>query len=245
MVLEGKNAVITGAGKGIGRAIAILFAGEGARVMVSDVDDEASASVIAEINQKGGTALSNHCDVMNFNETCNLAASALNAWGAVDILVNNAGGAFVAGKQVPFDEYTEEAINKTIGVNLMGVIYCSRAFAGNMKERRKGKIINMSSIGGIQGTRGGLYSTAKGGIITFTKSLAMELAEFGITVNCISPGAIATRAGPASLPTRLGRSGAPEEVAGLALFLASAQADFITGSNYTIDGGRSCGSMGD
>jgi NAD(P)-dependent dehydrogenase (short-subunit alcohol dehydrogenase family) len=241
MKLEKKTAVITGAGKGIGRAVAARFAAEGARVVVSDIDDAAGSAAVDEIVKKGGFAKFFHCDVLDTGEIKELMDFAIRVFGQIDLLVNNAGGAIVAGKMLPFYETSREAIDRMIGINLMGTVYCSRAVAEHMAERRSGKIINLSSVSGIFGGTPIMYGTAKGAIVAFTKGLASELAQFGITVNCLSPWAIATREGPAGLPTRLGRTATADEAANLVLFLASAEADFITGSNYVIDGGFCCG----
>jgi NAD(P)-dependent dehydrogenase (short-subunit alcohol dehydrogenase family) len=241
MKLEKKTAVITGAGKGIGKAVSQRFAAEGARVIVSDIDDAAGSAAVDEITGKGGAAKYFHCDVLNLDEIKKLMDFAISNFGQIDLLVNNAGGAIVAGKMLPFCETGYDAIDRMLDINLMGTVYCSRAVVEHMIERRSGKIINMSSVSGLFGGTPIMYGTAKGAIVSFTKGLASELAQFGITVNCLSPWAIATREGPANLPTRLGRTATADEAANLILFLASAEADFITGSNYVIDGGFCCG----
>jgi NAD(P)-dependent dehydrogenase (short-subunit alcohol dehydrogenase family) len=241
MKLEKKTAVITGAGKGIGRAVSRRFAAEGARVVVSDIDDAAGFAAVEDITKTGGTAKFFHCDVLNIEEIKKLMDFTISSFGQIDLLVNNAGGAIVAGKTLPFCETTYAAIDKMTGINLMGTVYCSRAVVEHMIKRRSGKIINLSSVSGLLGCTPVMYGTAKGAIVSFTKGLASELAQFGITVNCLSPWAIATREGPANLPTRLGRTATADEAANLILFLASAEADFITGSNYVIDGGFCCG----
>jgi NAD(P)-dependent dehydrogenase (short-subunit alcohol dehydrogenase family) len=246
MKLKGKTVVITGAGAGIGRAIAVRYAHEGARVVVSDINKDTAEAVTDQIIENGGSAIVNVCDVADTASVEVMIKEANNAFGPVDILVNNAGGAIYGGKdsRTPFHSCPKETIERMIWVNLVGTLFCSRAVVQEMMERRSGKIINMASITGVVGTQNGvLYSTAKGGIIAFTKSLAMDMGEYGVTVNAISPGAIATRPGPASLKTYLNRTGTADEVANLALFLASDEADFITGQNYIIDGGRCWGAL--
>jgi NAD(P)-dependent dehydrogenase (short-subunit alcohol dehydrogenase family) len=244
MKLEGKTALITGAGKGIGKAVAVRFAAEGARVVVSDIDDNAGKAVVDEITAKGGAAKFFHCDVLNIEEIKNMAAFTIKTFDKIDLLINSAGGAIVAGKILPFYETSYENIDKMLDINLMGTVYCSRAVVEHMKENRSGKIISMSSVSGIFVGTPIMYGTAKGAIAAFTNGLAGELAQFGITVNCLSPWAIATREGPAHLPTLLGRTASADELANLVLFLASAEADFITGCNYVMDGGFSCGTGG-
>ena len=242
MKLENQITIVTGAGKGIGRAIALRFAAEGSSVVVSDIDDKALSSVVSEITGKGGNAAAFHCDVLDLEEINKMVSFTIGQYSRIDILVNNAGGAIVAGrKDLPLWETSIENIDRMLGINLMGEVYCSRAVIKHMIENRSGKIINMASLVGILGGTPIMYGTAKAGVINFTKGLAAEVAQYGITVNSLSPWAIATREGPANLPTRLPRKGEADEVASLALFLASNEADFITGSNYIIDGGYNTG----
>lgn len=244
--LKNKHVIITGGGAGIGKAIALRFASEGAKVTIADINLENGNEVVNEIQKKGGEASAFSCDISSFEKVQEMVKKAREVFGPVDILVNNAGGAIVGGPFQVFSECSEEFIQKLIGVNLMGAIYCTRSVVGEMKERRSGKIINFSSIRGVAGDKNNiLYGTAKGAIISFTKSLAMEMGEYGVTVNSIAPGAIASRPGPASQRTFLGHPGKCEDVAALALFLASDEGSFITGENIIIDGGRTCGCLGD
>ena len=171
--------------------------------------------------------------------------------GGVDILVNNAGGA-ARLKQKPFHQSDEALWNWIIGVNLMGAFICTRAVIEQMMAQNYGKIINMSSIAGVIGAAGGIeYAAAKGGIIAMTKSLAKAYGRYGITVNCLAPGAITTEGMVEGRPgimeglaktTHVGRAGTAEEVAGMIAYLVSSEADFVTGQNFIIDGGRSLGS---
>lgn len=241
MKLNGQTAIITGAAKGIGRAIATRFAEEGANVVVSDINDHLCQDVAAIIRNRGQIAEPIHCDVLDTAEIANLVDFTTSTFGRVDILVNNAGGAIVAGPMLPLCDTSEDAIIRMLGVNLLGTVWCTRAVLRLMKEQRSGRILNLSSVVGMRGGTPAMYATAKGGVIAFTKSIAVEMAEVGVTVNCISPWAIATREGPARLPTRLPRKGAADDVANLALFLASEEASFITGANHVIDGGWSSG----
>jgi NAD(P)-dependent dehydrogenase (short-subunit alcohol dehydrogenase family) len=243
MKLNHKTAIVTGAALGIGRAIALRFAKEGAGVVVSDIRIEQAQLVADEINAAGGKAIAVKADVRNNAEVSDMVTAALDAFGHIDILVNNAGGA-ARERGAPFHKQSVDVLDWVIDVNLKGVLYCSHAVINHMMERRKGNIINMASITGVVGSRsGGEYAAAKGGVIAFTKSLAMEVGTYGINVNSISPGAIATIPALEHTKTYLGRTGAPDEVAGLALYLASDEAGFITGQNHIIDGGRCWGAL--
>ena len=243
MRLEGKAAIVTGAAGRIGRAIASRFAREGASVVVSDVNEEKAAQVADEIKASGAAATAIAADVSKSQEVNRMVETALDQFGAIDILVNNAGGSAGLLKRLSlFHESEEEVWDWVLGLNLKGVLLCTRAVIGHMMERQRGKIVNIASIAGTVGIVERVdYSASKGGVISLTKALAMEVGPHGINVNCVSPGAIAS--GPSNLDkgTYLGRTGRPEEVANLVLFLASDEADNITGQNYIIDGGRSLG----
>lgn len=246
MKLIDKTVAITGAGAGIGRAVACRLSREGAKIAVIDINLENAEKVVDEIRSTGRTAAAYQCDVSDRQAVVKTFEQVRKALGPVDILVNNAGGAIVGGKFQEFSECTDDFMHGIIAVNLYGTLYCTREVIAEMKRLRRGKIINFASIRGIVGDKSNiLYGTAKGGVIAFTKSLAMEVGQYGITVNAISPGAIASRPGPAACPTFLNRSGSCEEVAELVLFLASDEGSFITGENIVIDGGRVLGARGD
>lgn len=247
MKLIGKTAVITGAGAGIGKAIAIRYASEGAKVAVSDINENSAKQVAAEIVSSGGCAKAYLCDVADQEQVESVMRTIAEDLGEIDILVNNAGGAIVGGKMQPFESCTREYMETLIGINLMGTLFCTRAVLPRMIERGcGGRIINLASIRGIAGDKNNImYGTAKGGVISFTKSLAMAMGKHAITVNAIAPGAIDSRPGPAACTNFLGHPGKCSDVAALALLLASDEGGFMTGDIITIDGGRTLGCKDD
>ena len=244
--LSGKVAIVTGASRGIGRAIAERFASQGAKVVVNFVNNEAQAqNVISGITGAGGDAISIRADVSKSADVKDLVASAVNRFGAVDILVNNAG--IMISK--PALEATEDDWDRTIDVNLKGAYLCSKEVAPVMQRQKSGKIINISSNSGLyhpSAMRFTEYVTSKAGMNGLTKALALAWGPY-ITVNAICPGWIKTEMIEGTDPeveqrilaeTALARWGTPDEVAGVALFLASKEADFITGELLIIAGGR-------
>lgn len=247
MKLEKKVAVITGAGAGIGRAAAIRFGAEGALVAVTDINEAAAAKVAEEIVAGGGRAKAYLCDVMNQAQVEQVMKRIETDLGPIDILMNNAGGAIVGGKMQPFEACTREYMDMLIGINLLGTLFCTRAVLPGMIARGQGgRIINLTSIRGVAGDKNNiLYGTAKGGVISFTKSLAMAMGKHGITVNAIAPGAIDSRPGPAACSNFLGHPGKCSDVAALALLLASEEGGFMTGDIIHIDGGRTLGCKDD
>ncbi|MEM1711818.1 MAG: SDR family NAD(P)-dependent oxidoreductase [Nitrososphaerota archaeon] len=241
--LSDRVAIVTGAGQGIGREVFLQLAQAGAKVVLIDVSDKVF-DVLREIRGFGGDGLAIKCDVSRWEDVQAAVNQVLDKFGRIDILVNNAG----IYPFKPFTEMGEQDWDKVLDVNLKGVFNFTRAVLPRMIEQRRGKIINISSIAGSVVGFPNLvhYSASKAGIIGFTRALALETAQYGITVNAISPGPIETpgigvlskeayeqvrRAIP------LGRFGKPEEVAYLVLFLASDKSDFITGQNIVIDGG--------
>jgi len=246
MRLKDRVAIVTGASRGIGRSIAKLFAKEGARVVINYYSSEELASQVAEeIKKEGGQALLVKADVSKPDDAKRLVKSTLDAFGRIDVLVNNAGVLF----PVDFLEASEETWDKTIDVNLKGAYLCSKEAAPVMLRQGKGKIINISSNSGLyhpSAMRFVEYVASKAGLNGLTKALALKLGP-QVTVNAICPGYIKTEMVAHNDPeterrlleeTALKRFGKPEEVASAALFLASDQADFITGELLIVAGGR-------
>lgn len=242
--LKNRVAIVTGAGQGIGRALALGLAGEGAEVVVADVNDENAASVKREIEASGGTALATNTDVSKEDSVQDMVDESLREFGKVDILINNAGIFPVSS----VEEMNEEDWDRVIGTNLVGAFLCSRAVAGKFLQQGSGRIISMTSGRAFQGAKNAAhYASSKAGIIGFSKSLALELAPRQITVNVICPG-ITDTAQPRGHQTEeqiyaqaqkipLGRIGQPEDLVGTAVFLASDAAAFITGQTVIVNGG--------
>src|SRR5437763_1309088 len=233
--------MVTGAGHGIGRAIALRFAAEGAQVIVNDIDDATVAEVVKEIMTNGGLAIPGVADVSNKGQVDSLFDRVLELFGALDVLVNNAGLIHVERHFLEADEIWWDRV---IAVNLKSVFLCSLRAAHAMARRHSGVIINMSSGGATHAHRGmAAYDASKGGIEALTRAMALDLAPYGIRVNALIPGAIDTqgmspemkRDRGASIP--LGRMGESEELAGPAAFLASEDASYITGHILAVDGG--------
>jgi len=247
MLFRGQVALITGASSGIGRATAEAMAREGARVGVNYCKNQAGSEQTAEsIRKAGGEALVVRADVTHAAEVLAMVDAVRREWGRIDILVNNAGDLIARRSRT---DMTEEYWDQIMALNLKSVFLCVRAVWQEMAERKTGCIINVSSIAGRNGGGPGAaaYAAAKGGLLTYTKGLAKELAPHGVRVNGIAPGVIATpyheRYSPgevfqrfiASIP--LGRAGTSEEIADVIVFLASPAARYITGETIEVNGG--------
>jgi len=244
MMLAGMSALVTGASRGIGRAVALELAASGARVAVNfRRRAEDAEAVVKEIAARGGEAFAVRADVSDLKEAEALVDEVVRRWQRLDILVNNAG----ITREYPLVGMEKEEWDAVVAVNLSGVFNMCRSAGKYMFPQKRGKIINMSSTTARFGARGQAgYAASKGGVEALTRALAVEFAHKGIQVNAVSPGVIETdmtagllrRAGPRLLEqVPLQRFGRPEEVAALVVFLASSAADYITGQIIGIDGG--------
>ncbi len=247
MRLDKKTAIITGARRGIGRAIALAMAREGASVVVSDINQEDCQKVVNEMKSFQGIGLAVRCDVSSKPEVDFLVKKTVAEFGRLDILVNNAGIISFS----PFLDVAETEWDSTLDVNLKGQFLCSQIAAREMIRNHWGRIINIASISyggcGIAFPLVPHYTASKGGVVALSQAMALELTPQGINVNAICPGAIDTDMAkaikdPAVLERTLaripkGRLGTPEDIANLAVFLASEESDYITGAAIVIDGG--------
>jgi NAD(P)-dependent dehydrogenase (short-subunit alcohol dehydrogenase family) len=248
--LEGKVAVITGAASGIGRATAVLFAREGAKVVLADVDEKGLKETLDLVGKAGGEAITKGTNVAIEEEVKGLIDSALRTYSQIDILCNNAG---IAGQIVNLEEQSGEDWCKVYAVNVLGAVFATKHVAKHMQERKSGAIVNTASVAGIRsGAGGNAYSAAKAAIINFTQTSACDLGGFNVRVNTVCPGLIETGmtkpifdyARKAGKEDKLGsrcelrRYGLPEEVAYAILFLASDESSYITGQVLPVDGGN-------
>ncbi|MBE6085939.1 MAG: 3-oxoacyl-[acyl-carrier-protein] reductase [Selenomonas ruminantium] len=244
MLLDGKVALVTGASRGIGRAIALKLAAEGAKVAINYAGNTAKAEEVkAEIEKNGGEAILVQADVADSAAVETMVNTVVEKFGQIDILVNNAGitrdGLMMRMKDEDFDA--------VINTNLKGVFYCTKLVSKLMMKKRSGRIINMASVVGLMGNAGQTnYAAAKAGVIGFSKSAAKELAARGITVNMVAPGFIDTDMTAAMTDKAkemtltgipLNRMGTPEDVANAVAFLVSDNASYITGQVINVDGG--------
>jgi len=242
--LTGRVAVVTGASRGIGRAIAIKLASLGAKVVVNYRSNQAAAEeVVQQIQGMGGEAIAVKADVSNYAEAQGLIQSALDHFGRLDILVNNAG----TTRDALLVRMSEEDWDVVINTNLKGAFNCTKAAQRTMIKQRYGRIVNITSIAGLAGNPGQAnYAAAKAGLVGFTKAVAKELGSRNITVNAVAPGYVPTDL-TATLPpelvakgiemTPLGRPGTPEDIANAVAFLVSDEASYITGQVLSVDGG--------
>lgn len=246
MRLEGKVALITGSSRGIGREIAVAMAREGARIVINySRSEKAAMEAVEEIKGQGGTAVAVRASVTERSQVEYLIGNTVEQFGQLDILVNNAGGFPIK----PFSAVTDQEWDEVMDLDLKSVFLCSQVALSTMRSCRRGTIINMASVSGLVGAVGMVpYSAAKGGVIALTKALAREMAPIGITVNAIAPGIIETDTAISVFPETalkfyttyqvpMGRLGRPADVVGLAVFLASNEAGYITGQVYAVDGG--------
>lgn len=244
MLLKDQVAIVTGGTRGIGKAVSLLFADEGAKVIANFSKDVKAAENLKEEAKSRGLSLGLFkADVTHLDQAKEMVEETFAQYGKIDILVNNVG--------LVRDNFlmlmSDEDWDSLVRANLNSLFYCCRVVIRKMIPQRKGKIINISSISGIMGTPGQAnYAATKGGMISFTKSLARELGSFNIHVNAVAPGLIESevvskmpkeKVGSILKSSSLGRIGKPEEVARAVLFLASDQSDYITGQTIVVDGG--------
>jgi NAD(P)-dependent dehydrogenase (short-subunit alcohol dehydrogenase family) len=244
--LTGKVAIVTGGASGIGQATARLFAAEGAAVCIGDIDGDAGARTVAEIVDNAGQALFVRADISLAEDAEKLVTAAVERWGGLHVLHNNAYWARQGRTVVTLEESDWD---RTLDVSLKGMYLVSRYAIPHMLRSGGGSIVNMASAVGLIGTRSNpAYAAAKGAVISFTKSLAIDFGKQGIRANCIAPGSIATAANAerrqdprwaASVldNTLLSRTGVPEDIAYAALFLASDESGYVTGTTLVVDGG--------
>jgi NAD(P)-dependent dehydrogenase (short-subunit alcohol dehydrogenase family) len=243
--LENKVAIITGAGSGIGKAISLLYASEGAKIVVSDIDENGGSETVAEIKAKGGDAVFVKADTSRPDDSKNVVEQAVKQFGGLHIAVNNAG---IGGPLKVIGEYPIDGWDKTIAINLSGVFYGLRYQIPAMLSSGGGSIVNIASILGKVGTKNtAAYVASKHGVIGLTEAAALDYADQNIRINSIGPGYIYTPLLTNSLDDAamkaleglhpMGRLGTSEEVAELALWLNSDKASFVTGAYYNVDGG--------
>jgi NAD(P)-dependent dehydrogenase (short-subunit alcohol dehydrogenase family) len=251
MRLQGKVSIITGAGSGLGKEMAFLFAREGSSVVIAELQEEAGQGVAQRIEREGGSALFLRTDITRASDAERMVEETLKAYGRIDVLVNNAG---INPSRTPVHETSEEDWDRTLAVNLKGVFLCSKYVLPVMMKQRGGSIIHIASIVGAMGCSDrSAYAASKGGMIGLGRSMAVDYAPYGIRVNTLNPGFVETELtrfyfnklreqDPKKMERiiehhPLGRLGRPEDVASAALFLASDESPWITGLDMGVDGG--------
>ncbi|MBU1357295.1 MAG: glucose 1-dehydrogenase [Gammaproteobacteria bacterium] len=243
MRLSGKVAIVTGGGSGMGRAICQEFVRQGAKVVVADINMESAQESVRLLEGNGADCMALEVDVTRKAQTMRMAQSAIDRFGRIDVLVNNAGARCLKG----FLEHTEDDWHRMIDINLTGHFFCAQSVIPNMLDNGRGKIINLASIAAHTGRPDRVaYCAAKAGVMGLTRALAMDMRGKNICVTAISPGSIATPLNQAAATstdvhwgeeTVMGRWGAAEEVAHAAVFLASDESNYITGSEIAVEGG--------
>ena len=247
MELQDQVAVITGSGSGIGQAIALRFARAGANIVIADINHDGAETTAAEVRKLGRQAIVKVTDVSDYDQVQALIAEAIKTFGKIEILVNNAGVVAIA----PFLEMPRDSWERVLKVHLFGAFYCSQAAGREMAKRKYGRIISMSSITALQGPMGynTPYGAAKTGLLGLTRGMALELAQYNITVNAIAPGPTDTpmlRSGGGDLSVRshhipMERLGSVDDIANVAWFFALPQSGFVTGTVLPVDGGAIAG----
>ena len=247
--LEGRVAIITGGGHGIGKAYAARLASEGAKVVIAELDGASANAVAAELTAQDFDAIAVQTDVASEASVNNMAQQTIAKFGRIDVLVNNAAiFATVPMSRSPFDQISVEEWDRMMSVNVKGTWLASRAVVPQMRKQAYGKIINVSSGTALKGSPSRIhYVTSKAGILGFTKTLANEVGKDGICVNCVAPGSTLSEENPdddilkmraqAANARALKRVQTPEDLTGAVVFFASADSDFITGQTLVVDGG--------
>ena len=251
-VLEGQVALVTGAGQGIGAAIAHGLAADGATVVVADIQEAKAEQVAAALRSQGARALAVGCDVADDAQVVEMLRTAEQAFGTVQILVNSAGG-MLGAKRLPIETVPDDDWHRILAVNLTALFYTARAVVPGMKERGYGRIVNISSGAGRSHSRTGIYAytAAKAGVHGLTRQLAVDLGPYNITVNAVAPGLIMSPLGTGAWAERteaqkqavlesiaLGRAGEPTEIAEAVTFLCGPGGSYITGQTIGVDGGH-------